>query len=140
MNDSDPLFLDTVFIQALLNRRDRYHAEAKRLSYRLRTASVVWVTEAIFLELAAALSAIDRQTASSFIRLAYTTGNLKVASIDSPLFFRALSLYESRPDKQWSLVDCISFIVMQDQGLKLALTADKHFVQAGFQTLMTQPK
>ena len=101
---------------------------------------MVWVTEAIFLELAAALSAIDRQTASSFIRLAYTTGNLKVVSIDSPLFFRALSLYESRPDKQWSLVDCISFIVMQDQGLKLALTADKHFVQAGFQTLMTQPK
>ena len=40
------------------------------------------------------------------------------------------------PDKEWPLTDCISFVVMQEQGLSEALTADHHFLQAGFKTLL----
>jgi predicted nucleic acid-binding protein len=46
-------------------------------------------------------------------------------------------LYLSRSDKTWGLTDCISFLVMADQGLSEALTADAHFIQAGFHTLIT---
>ncbi|MFM6264927.1 MAG: PIN domain-containing protein, partial [Dolichospermum sp.] len=41
-----------------------------------------------------------------------------------------------REDKEWGLVDCISFIVMQDRGISDALTTDIHFQQAGFRALL----
>jgi uncharacterized protein len=48
----------------------------------------------------------------------------------------ALQLYRSRPDKNWSYVDCTSFVIMQKLGIKEALTADHHFEQAGFTILL----
>jgi predicted nucleic acid-binding protein len=52
------------------------------------------------------------------------------------LFERGIQLYANRPDKEWSLTDCISFLVMQDQGITDALTTDHHFEQAGFNVLL----
>jgi predicted nucleic acid-binding protein len=48
----------------------------------------------------------------------------------------AWHLWKSRPDKEWSLVDCSSFIVMQQRGLTEALTTDHHFAQVGFIRLL----
>jgi len=45
-------------------------------------------------------------------------------------------LYKKYADKEWSLVDCISFIVMRERGIKQALTFDRHFEQAGFDAIM----
>jgi uncharacterized protein len=52
------------------------------------------------------------------------------------LWQRGIELYAERPDKGWSLTDCISFVVMQDRGITDALTADHHFEQAGFTALL----
>lgn len=52
------------------------------------------------------------------------------------LFHRGFALFESRPDKEWSLTDCTSFVVMGDHGLTDALASDRHFIQAGFNTLL----
>jgi predicted nucleic acid-binding protein len=52
------------------------------------------------------------------------------------LFESVCQLYISRTDKDWSLTDCISFVVMQRDGLTDALTADRYFVQAGFNALL----
>lgn len=52
------------------------------------------------------------------------------------LWRRGLGLYAARPDKAWSLTDCISFVVMTDRGLTEALTGDHHFEQAGFRALL----
>jgi len=49
-----------------------------------------------------------------------------------------LELYARRPDKSWSLTDCISFVVMTDRGLTEALTGDHHFEQAGFRALLRE--
>lgn len=51
---------------------------------------------------------------------------------------RGVDLFEQRPDKEWSLVDCISFGVMQDEKLTEALTGDRHFEQAGFVALLKE--
>lgn len=132
----DCLFLDTAFIQALLNPRDNYHQQAKQLLPRVRSASEVWITEAILVEVGNALSAFDRDGAVRFIQQCYRTDNITVVSVDTALLMQALALYQSRSDKDWGLTDCISFVVMQQQNLVDALTSDRHFLQAGFQPLM----
>jgi predicted nucleic acid-binding protein len=52
------------------------------------------------------------------------------------LFQRGVELFRARPDKEWSLTDCISFVVMTEKGLSEALTGDRHFEQAGFHALL----
>jgi len=50
---------------------------------------------------------------------------------------KALALYASREDKQWSLTDCLSFVAMKEKGIESALTGDRHFEQAGFTCLLS---
>jgi len=63
---------------------------------------------------------------------------VEVVTVDSSLFSRALRLYSTRPDKEWGLTDCVSFVVMGDRGIAAALAADQHFVQAGFRALLLE--
>lgn len=132
------LLLDTVFIQALLNKRDHLHSQARQLLPLVRKAAAVWVTEAVLVEVANALSSFNRRGAAQFVRQCYATSNIQVASVDSVLLNRSLDLYAGRLDKAWSLTDCISFTVMRDQELTHAATSDRHFVQAGFVPLMNE--
>jgi predicted nucleic acid-binding protein len=55
---------------------------------------------------------------------------------DRDLWNRSFEVYSNRPDKEWSLTDCMSFLVIQDRDLTEALTADRHFEQAGFTILL----
>lgn len=105
----------------------------------MKNAVEVWVTEAVLIEVGNALSAVNRTASVQFINQCYQTDNIKVVSVDSSLLMRALELYHSRQDKDWGLTDCISFVVMKDQGLIYAVTADIHFVQAGFVALLRKP-
>ena len=132
----DRLFLDTVFIQALLNPRDQYHSSAMQLLPRVKNAQEVWTTEAIFMEVGNALSTYDRHKVVAFIQKCYKTDNIFIVNITPQLFEQGLNLYESRPDKKWGLVDCLSFIVMEQQNLIDAVTSDIHFIQAGFRALL----
>ena len=135
MTDSS-LFLDTLYVQALLNRRDQYHGQAVAFAPRLRTAAEVWITEAVLVEIGNALSAIDRVGAARFIGSCYTTPNIRVVPVTTELLRAGLALYEARLDKGWGLTDCISFVVMHEHGLTDAVTADSHFQQAGFRALL----
>jgi len=62
----------------------------------------------------------------------------KVVAASARLFDAALDLYQRRPDKDWGLTDCASFVVMSDRKLTDALTADEHFRQAGFRPLLLE--
>lgn len=61
----------------------------------------------------------------------------QIVEVSPEHFARGLQLYDARPDKAWSLTDCISFVIMEDEGLTEALTGDRHFEQAGFRALLT---
>ena len=130
------LFLDTAYIQALLNRRDRYHARARAFVPRARAASEIWVTEALLVEVGNAFSATNRSIAVEFIHRCYHSVATRVVNIDPDLFARAVQVYEARRDNDWGLTDCLSFLVMWDHGLSEAVTTDAHFVQAGFRALL----
>ena len=60
----------------------------------------------------------------------------KIEPLTQEQFSRGTHLYERRPDKRWSLTDCISFIILKEKRIREALTADHHFEQAGFQALL----
>jgi predicted nucleic acid-binding protein len=62
--------------------------------------------------------------------------DVRVLMPDTEQFLAGISLYEARPDKDWSLTDCISFVVMEREKIGQALTADHHFEQAGFVALL----
>jgi predicted nucleic acid-binding protein len=139
---STRLFLDTYYVQALLNPRDTHHSRALSLLPQVKRASEVVITEAVFAEVGNALSGtpLFRQLAVAFIRRCYAEANLTVVPVDTALLSRALELFESRSDKEWGLTDCISFIVMRERGLVDAATGDRHFQQAGFRALMADPE
>ena len=127
--------VDTVFLQALVNTHDSYHQQARAFAPRLARAAEVWVTEAVLVEVGDALSAINRLAAVQIIEQSYHTHNVHVAPMSTYLLDEAVALYQSRSDKDWGLTDCISFVVMRQQGLTDAVTNDKHFAQAGFNRL-----
>ncbi len=60
---------------------------------------------------------------------------IEVVSLTSQLFNQALTFYKRYQDKEWGLVDCVSFTVMHEAGVTQVLAFDKHFFQAGFQLL-----
>ena len=132
------VFIDTAFVQAVLNRRDQYHNKATALLNRVRDASEVWITEAVLIEIGNALASMNRKAAVEFIRSCYVTPNMRVAEVDADLFKRGLDFYSNRPDKEWGLTDCISILVMQDHGITEAFTSDEHFKQAGLRALLIE--
>ena len=89
------------------------------------------------MEVADALAeSISRCSVVPFIRHLGQDQKVKIISASPELFERGLQLYEQRPDKDWPLTDCVSFVVMKEEELTDALTGDRHFEQAGFKTLL----
>jgi predicted nucleic acid-binding protein len=90
------------------------------------------------IEIGNSLARSNRSAAVAFIDSLYSTYNINVIPVENTLLHRAIGLYQKRDDKEWGLIDCISFIVMDDQGLRNALTSDEHFQQAGFRALLRE--
>jgi predicted nucleic acid-binding protein len=63
----------------------------------------------------------------------------RLCPLTEPLVQEARSLYCARPDTDWGLTDCVSFVLMKQEGITEALTADVHFRQAGFTALLLEP-
>ncbi|MFV9503379.1 MAG: type II toxin-antitoxin system VapC family toxin [Oscillochloridaceae bacterium umkhey_bin13] len=134
------VFLDTAFALALVNPYDSLHEQATTLATELETQFTrLCTTQAILIEIGNALAKLCYRTAS--VQLLASLANdpyVEIVPISDDLYIRALRLYTSRMDKEWGLTDCISFVVMHERNLTMALTPDRHFRQAGFQTLMVQ--
>ena len=132
------VFVDTFHFLALLNRADESHARAKAAVFAARRQAAKLVTTAwVLTELADALAQpADRRRFSQVLAALRLDPQAVIVPPTLALFERGIARYESRPDKQWSLTDCISFVVMQDEGIEQVLTGDRHFEQAGFRALL----
>ena len=130
------VFADTHFYIALLNREDSAH---RRVVHFLadRHIEAIVTTRWVLVELANTMAKSRRRLeCGRFIEGLTENLDCKVIGLSDALQDRGLRLYLDRADKGWSLTDCISFIVMADEGLTEALTADHHFEQAGFTALL----
>jgi len=126
------MFLDTLFVIALLNQRDQYHERAAELAVRYEGKRFL-TTDAILLEIGNALAKKYTQEAVDVITHLLTSEDIEVVRLTPELFEESFALYKSHRDKEWGLIDCISFVVMRQNGIQEALTFDHHFVQAGLQ-------
>jgi predicted nucleic acid-binding protein len=130
-------FADTVFWIALVVKHDQYHERARRWSQRI--TGRITTTVPVLLETANAL-ARPAWRAPGVAMLEHLMGrsDVEVVSLSAELWGRGWEMYRDRPDKAWSLTDCISFVVMREAGLTDALTADEHFRQAGFRAVLLE--
>jgi predicted nucleic acid-binding protein len=136
---SERLFVDSGFFVARFNRRDQFHDDAQRLARRFDECSELWTTEAVLLEIGAAFSEPSQRTVAVAIwDELHGEARYRVVAVSGSLLDRAMQLFRERSDKAWSLTDCASFLVMQDEQLTLALSCDHHFVQAGFRALLLE--
>lgn len=138
---NDAVFLDTSGWIALLNSADRLHrAAVAAWREKVRNGSVMIVTDWIIAETGNGLArSRARGPFARAVRLLSTSPEFRVVMIDDELLTSEIELYESRPDKSWGRVDCASFVVMTRQGIREALTHDRHFEQAGFHCLLSGP-
>lgn len=128
------LFADSSHYFALFSETDAHHARAREMqSQPHRVVTSAWVLTEVADGLA---TPPNRSVFVSLLASLRRSRSAEVIEASPELFDRACALYAERPDKAWSLTDCISFVVMRERGLTEALTSDRHFEQAGFTALL----
>lgn len=132
------VFVDTQAWIALIQPNDQYREIVLRMWPT--SPEVVIVTSefvlAEFLGFVCERGPTARREAAGAVRRAANTSGTLVFPATSALFEAGLRLYEARPDKGYSLVDCTSMAIMRERGVDGVLTADRHFEQEGFKPLL----
>ncbi len=129
------VFADAFYFVARLNRHDQHHERVLEFSrgFRARLLTSDWV----LMEVADALAASEcRGRVREFILHLRGPAACEIVPASRGLLDRALELYDQHADKQWTLTDCVSFVIMRECNLTDALTGDRHFEQAGFAALL----
>ena len=132
------LFVDTAYWVARLNLDDQWHRQAKQLESQVKTRK--WLTTELvlveFLNYFSGFRAKTRAEVVTVVRSIIAGSQVDVVWQTQELFAAGLALYESRLDKGYSLTDCVSMVVMQQEGITEVLTRDRHFAQEGFTILV----
>lgn len=123
-------FIDTSFALALASPKDALHSKAESVAREIKSDDIKLVTsQAVLLEIGNSLSKSGlRAFCIRFLENLDTDPNTTIISLSDELFDRAFEMFSNRDDKEWGLVDCVSFIVMHDYGIVGALTGDEHFI------------
>ncbi len=127
----EKIFVDTAYVLALINERDQYYEKAQEIADLIEGRELL-ITDAVLLEIGNALARGFKEQAIEVITYFVESEEVEVFYSSSEFFEKAFAFYKKFGDKDWSLVDCISFVVMRERGIKQVLTFDRHFEQAGF--------
>jgi hypothetical protein len=128
------VFADTFYFLALLNDRDSAHSLAIQfVASNQALATTAWVLT----EVGDAFSSPENRPAFlELLDMLKASPDARIIGPSPELFERGVELFRLRPDKEWSLTDCISFVAMREACISEALTGDRHFEQAGFRALL----
>jgi predicted nucleic acid-binding protein len=130
------IFADTQFWLALFVPGDAWAMEAAATD---RSGALLVTTEEVLSEFLTGVCARGehvRHLACEAVRTILNSSDVEVIVQSHESFLAGLALYERRPDKQYSLVDCISMNVMKQERITEVLTHDRHFAQEGFVRLL----
>lgn len=136
MATRNSLFVDTSGWAYLVDRSTDLHHEVQTIYQQaLNRQRLLVTTNYIIAELVALLtsrSRISRQQIILFVDALKAAPQVEVIHVNTELDVTAWMLLKARTDKEWSLVDASSFVIMTKYGMTEALTTDHHFTQAGF--------
>lgn len=130
------IFVDTGYLLALAMPGDFLYRRA--VIWANAVSEPCLLTDYILWETINALS-VPRDRAKGHLILSQIEGtprSYEMVHASRELFFAGMTLHRARPDKTWSLTDCISFHLMGQRSIRSALAFDHHFEQAGFQALL----
>lgn len=131
-------FVDTLYFVALFNPRDQWHDRAIAASKLVAEAKLI-TTEDVLVELLNFFSEYGEKARRGALAQAegiLSAANIEVTPQSHDAFMAGLALYKARPDKGYSLTDCISMHTMRERGIGDILTHDDHFSQEGFIVLL----
>jgi predicted nucleic acid-binding protein len=131
------IFADTFYWIALADSADSAHRRALTLTAERATSRIVTTDEVLteYLTFFATAPEPSRRGAAEVVEDLLTSSIVRVVPQSRESFRAGLQLYRARPDKRYSLVDCISMQTMRREGLTDILTNDRHFEQEGFRAL-----
>lgn len=133
------VFVDTVYWIAVVRPFDPWKAAAARARAALEDGARLVTTDEVLAEFLAGLSRGGpnlRVSACGMVRAILNDKGVRVLEQTRKSFLNGIGLYQARPDKQYSLVDCISMWWMKSLEIPKVLTNDRHFEQEGFKVLM----
>lgn len=132
------VFIDTSYLIAILEPTDDRHEKAKAVSMSLGDSQQV-TSEMVLTELLNAFCTrgkFFRQMALNVVDDLRSDSNVEIIPQSSELFEQACQYYRQRQDKEYSLTDCASMVIMKEQVINQVLTHDRHFQQEGFIALL----
>ena len=127
------IFLDTAYLQALVDNRDSLHELALNVTDNLSLFLSV-TSEMVLVELLNALCSKGeylRKAALDVVDNLRQDSSVEIIKQTPQLFYQALTFYRQRKDKSYSLTDCASMVIMKQQNILDVLTFDRHFQQEG---------
>jgi uncharacterized protein len=133
------VFADTFYWIALINPEDRHATTAGRFD-DLLSSGKVYTTEEVLAEVLTFFAGDGwlRSRAVETVRELLSDPAMHIIPQSHESFMSGVELYAARPDKGYSLVDCISMQIMRRERITEALTNDRHFEQEGFQALFRE--
>ena len=131
------LFVDTGFLVAIEMVADQHHAAAIASWQQIvRDPPQLVTTSFVLAELITFFASRGRHSkAVNVAENLKASSSVQLLHVDEALFEAGFEYLKRRPDKRFSLTDCISFVVMNRLGIYQALAFDAHFEQAGFSRL-----
>jgi len=134
------VFADSAYWIALISQRDALHDRALEMAKKFSGAMIVTSDMVLVEVLNIFASHGEHVRRSATVAVTTICSDLKVCVVPQTreLFDQAHKLYRERLDKEWSLTDCASFVIMNDRSLTRALTHDIHFEQNGCEALLRE--
>jgi predicted nucleic acid-binding protein len=132
------VFIDTSYLIAILDTKDNRHERALVALQNLGDTEQV-TSEMVLTELLNYFSAkgtLFRRMALEVMDDLHSDSRIEIIPQSGELFEQACQYYRQRPDKQYSLTDCASMVIMRKKGIDQVLTHDHHFQQEGFIALL----
>ncbi len=131
-------FVDSGHLIALVNPKDQWHIKAVNAAQFVSAYGLVTTEEVLieFLNFYSSDASHMRNLAATSVRRWLNDRTFSIIPCNENTFTDALDLYEARPDKGYSLTDCISMNICRQLGIEEILSSDKHFEQEGFTALL----